>query len=354
MSVLLDRRVTEDRIRQEPERRTAKADFGNSVCLEVGLVNNMPDSALQSTERQFSDLLRAAADTIRVRVQLFSMPDVPRGDAGHAHFSRGYRGIDGLRSAGLDGLIVTGTEPRAPSLMDEPYWGSLTRLIDWAEQNTISTIWSCLAAHAAVLHLDGIRRSPLPDKCFGVFDCAKLNEHALLDDIASGLRVPHSRWNALNAEALTAHGYSILTQSDEAGVDTFIKQQESLFVFFQGHPEYDDGALLREYRRDIGRYLRVERDTYPSAPHGYFDEGATRRLAAFRKRAELERSEGVLDDFPVVMKGRQSARDPAIVQVYRNWLSYLAQQKAAREKSRGYTTIRSRRPAASTAIPGLS
>src|SRR5215471_17397553 len=116
--------------------------------LEIGLVNNMPDAALQSTERQFLGLLHAAAEDIPVRLRLFTLPGVPRSQIGRQYLRSGYRDIGELWSSHLDGLIVTGTEPRAPSLPDEPYWGSLCTLIDWAQQNTISTIWSCLAAHA--------------------------------------------------------------------------------------------------------------------------------------------------------------------------------------------------------------
>src|SRR5215471_8783135 len=123
--------------------------------LEVGLVNNMPDAALESTERQFLELLNAAAHDIPVRLRLFSLPDVPRADAGRRHLDASYSGIAALWNSRLDGLIVTGTEPRAPSLADEPYWGSLAAVLDWARANTASTVWSCLAAHAAVLHIDG-------------------------------------------------------------------------------------------------------------------------------------------------------------------------------------------------------
>ena len=35
-------------------------------------------------------------------------------------------------------------------------------------------------------------------------------------------------------------------------------------------------TLLLEYRRDIGRFLRGERDTYPPMPQGYFDEETVR------------------------------------------------------------------------------
>jgi homoserine O-succinyltransferase len=58
--------------------------------------------------------------------------------------------------------------------------------------------------------------------------------------------MPHSRWNEIPEEALLACGYRVLTRSEDAGVDAFVKQRNSLFVFFQGHPEYDaDDAAAR-------------------------------------------------------------------------------------------------------------
>jgi homoserine O-succinyltransferase/O-acetyltransferase len=301
--------------------------------LDVGLVNNMPDAALESTERQFRDLLQAAAGDLSVRLRLYSLPDVPRGEAGRRHVSNGYSQIDELWSSDLDGLIVTGTEPRAPALPDEPYWGSLTRVLEWAEHNTASTVWSCLAAHAAVLHMDGVRRQALDDKQFGVFDCTIMSEHPLTAGIPGRIRVAHSRWNVLPEDALRSRGYSVLTRSEDAGVDTFVKQRQSLFVFFQGHPEYDERALLREYRRDVGRFLRRERESYPAMPRGYFDQVSTNVLAAFREIAQLERREGMLDSFPFAFLEARLERigRASVVQLYANWLSYLAAQKARRQ-----------------------
>ena len=56
----------------------------------------------------------------------------------------------------------------------------------------------------------------------------------------------------------------------------FTREQSfcSLFLFLQGHPEYEAGTLLREYRRDIARFLRGEREHYPAVPQGYFDARA--------------------------------------------------------------------------------
>src|SRR5258708_7897317 len=163
----------------------------------IGLVNNMPDAALQTTERQFRELLFAASHDLAVRLRFFSLPELPRGNAGRSHISEHYEDINELWAGHLDGLIVTGTEPRASALEDEPYWPTLIRLVDWAEDRVISTVWSCLAAHAAVLHIDGIGRQARREKLSGVFDSIKATDHAILAAAPPQWCVPHSRYNDL-------------------------------------------------------------------------------------------------------------------------------------------------------------
>jgi homoserine O-succinyltransferase/O-acetyltransferase len=324
-------------------------------CLDIGLINNMPDTALESTERQFVELLEGAASDIAIRLKLYSLPDVPRSEAGR-HYMRGaYSDITELWDSRLDGLIVTGTEPRTPALMDEPYWTTLTKIADWAERNAISTVWSCLAAHAAVFHLDGIRRHSLKQKRFGIFDCARVSDHPLLAGVPSPLRIAHSRWNELHEGELVAFGYAVLMSSPTAGVDTFVKQRNCLSVFFQGHPEYDRRALLREFRRDIGRFLRQERDTYPETPQGYFDDDASNVLAAFRERALSERREELLEHFPSTALEARVRPGSSTTRIYGNWLTHLSAQKAQRTTLRSYAASpRRRRNTESHRVQGLS
>ena len=316
-------------------------------CIEIGLVNNMPDAALEATERQFVSLIEAGAQDLRVRLRLFSLPGVPRGERGQRHLAASYRGLDELRGSRLDALIVTGTEPRAASLPDEPYWRPLAELIDWAERHTISTVWSCLAAHAAVLHLDGLARRPLAEKCFGVFDCTAAVDHPLIAG-ARRLAVPHSRWNELREDELAARGYDVLTRSAQAGVDAFARQGRSLFVFFQGHPEYDAASLLGEYRRDFGRYLRRERDTCPALPHGYFDAVTAAELGLLRARALVDRREDLLAAFPLAAaeRGLRAGWRAPAERLYRNWLIQVATRKARRLESPAVAVLPSPRPAA--------
>jgi homoserine O-succinyltransferase len=307
--------------------RDVSGNDGN--CLDIGLVNNMPGKALQATERQFLTLLNSAARNVSVRLWLYALPDVPRTDSGRRHIDSFYSGIDQLWDRPLDGLIVTGMEPRASNLKDEPHWASMTRLIDWAERNTRSTIWSCLAAHAAVLHTDGIVRRRLSEKRFGLFECDRVSEHPVLAGVPSTLSVPHSRWNDLREQELSAAGYGVLTRGREAGVDMFIKQRQSLFVFLQGHPEYDANSLQLEYARDVGRHLRRESENYPPLPYAYFDRETEAALTAIEARAVRDPREELLADVTAhTTRNRTNVWHSPAIRIYSNWLAHLSAAQA--------------------------
>jgi len=301
-------------------------------CVTIGFINNMPDSALEATERQFIGLVRSAASRTVVRVKLYTIPDVPRGEAAWRTLDGRYQDIAELWNASLDGLIVTGTEPRSRDLKDEPYWATLARVVDWARDHTGSTVWSCLAAHAAVLHADGIERVPLAEKAYGVFDCEAVASHPMTSDAAQGLRVPHSRLNGLPERALAASGYRILTRSAAVGVDMFVRQEKNFQLFLQGHPEYEASTLLREHRRDVARFLRGERESYPLLPQGYFDADATAVAVSFQQRAMIDRNEDLVADFPMrELESRlESPWRRCAVGIYEKWLEYLSGRKAER------------------------
>ncbi len=312
-------------------------------AIRIALVNNMPDAALEDTELQFFDLLDAASGDVPVVVKLYSLTGVPRTERGMRRLNSFYYGLDDLWNHECDALIMTGTEPQQPKLQQEPYWGNLANVLDWAETNTLSTVLSCLAAHAGVLHSDGIERCRLSDKRFGVFGFPNAGEHGLTRGVGATIRFPHSRWNEVRAESLESCGYTILTQSAEAGVDCFVKRKkQSLFVHFQGHPEYQAQTLFKEYRRDIKRFLRHERETYPTAPAGYFGEEATSSLMDFREKAVGNRSEDAMNEFPetFLTSSLQNGWRASAVSIYRNCLAMISERKT---EAFSYTPVGVRR-----------
>jgi homoserine O-succinyltransferase/O-acetyltransferase len=303
--------------------------------LSIGLLNNMPDGALEATERQFVNLLNAASAGFAIRLSFYYLPGVPRGQSALAFMGQRYSSADLLGDGDLDGLIVTGREPLSPRLRDEPYWDNFVRVLEWARENTCSTVWSCLAAHAAVLHMDGIERRRSEQKHCGVFQCDQVSEHPLTASLPAQFCLPHSRWNGLPEDELTRSGYQILSRADGAGVDCFVRQGRSLFLFFQGHPEYEAETLLLEYRRDVTRYLRGESSTYPNMPRGYFDQEGVEKLTEIQRgiaARSQEETVAMLASLRPSLNGR-GGWSAVAARLYENWLEYIDQEKRARLQS---------------------
>lgn len=291
----------------------------------IALVNNMPDAALHSTEIQFSSLLQDACGDCTITLRLTSLPEMPRSPEALDQIRSRYWPLEEVLAAAPDALIVTGTEPRAPVLRDEPYWDRFVELLGFARTHTRASVWSCLAAHGAVLSLDGIERQRLAQKRCGVYEHEILDGHALLADVQAPMPMPHSRWNELSAQALRTAGYTVLSWSKDSGVDAFVRQERSLLLFFQGHPEYEAATLLREYRRDVGRYLSGQQSHYPSLPQGYLAAEGTALLEQFREQALAGREAALFEHFPYapVAALLQNRWRAAAVALYRNWLEFV-------------------------------
>ena len=301
--------------------------------LHIGLVNNIGDAAMGATEDQFITLLEAAAGEMLVHVTLYALPEVERKPLGQRRVGSFYWSIEQLWEQPPeqfpDGLIVTGREPRTRDLREETYWPSIERILAWTQEHARSAVWSCLAAHAAVLALDNIERIRSPQKHFGIFACEQATSHELLAGAPTRLSVPHSRWNGVSASQLAAKGYQVLTRTNGGGVDTFVKQDAGLFVFFQGHPEYESRTLMGEYRRDVGRYLKGETESYPLLPRDYFDAETERSLQEMEARARASHQEDLLSEISAVLDNvriHNTWRSTATL-IYRHWLKHLWMQK---------------------------
>jgi homoserine O-succinyltransferase len=87
---------------------------------------------------------------------------------------------------------------------------------------------------------------------------------------------------------------------------------------------------MKEYRRDIRRFLNRERETYPSMPRGYFDAAATELLTKFHEKALSHPSEEVMAMFPesAIAGGLQNTWRSSATCVYNNWLEHLKSRKA--------------------------
>lgn len=279
-----------------------RATSSSAPDLRVAFVNNMPDFALASAERQFTGLVAKSCGDLSVSIELYALARVSRSHETRSAMARRYGALDDLIASTPDVLIVTGAEPRAADLADETYWPELTQLIDWARSGGVSAaLYSCLAAHAAVRIADGVRRHRLARKLCGVYPAEVVESHELNEGLLAPV-TPHSRYNDLNEQELADNGYLILTRSIRAGVSSFVKESSILEVFWQGHPEYEADTLASEFRRDLRRYVNGLTSVPPPLPENYLAPDMRVRLDAYLADGALPAK-----DFPLVELAPQSA-----------------------------------------------
>ena len=316
----------------------------NRSAIHVGLVNNMPDAMLRTTELQFARLLKDAAGPLDVRLRLFSLRSMPRGAQARGRMAGFYDDAAFLEAAELDALIFTAAAPAAGDPRQEPYWAELTQLIDWAQTGTLSTLFSGFAAQAAVLHLDGIAHRPLARKLCGVYDSRRVEDDPLFFNADATMPVPHARSCDIAGDDLAAKGYRVLArlvnQGDGDGqADIFTREPpgSSQFVFLQGHPEYDPTSLGRDYLGDMARFLKGETVQRPQIPEYYFDRATENLLTEMGAKGDFNQYQDVvLSALP-----RQLWRGSA-VRLIGNWLQLVAAAKARRATSK---TVHTRRRA---------
>ena len=121
MSIVIDGGRVPKLLSRNNRPHSPSPDVPEAPSVKIALINNMPDAAMEDTELQFFDLLGAAAGDIPVSLKLYSLPRLPRSDAGQQHLSDFYFDIQDLLNGQFDGMIMTGTEPRQPDLRDEPF-----------------------------------------------------------------------------------------------------------------------------------------------------------------------------------------------------------------------------------------
>ncbi len=268
--------------------------------LHIGLLNMMPDDAFRVTERQFIRLLGSSNQIVQMYVHPFTVPGLDRNAATQAHIDEHYESLDQVKADGLDALVVTGANVSNPHLQDEPFWAPLQDVMEWADQNVTSVLCSCLATHALLQHAHGIHRRRMQTKRWGVYvHRAVQPDHPLLRGTNTRFDVPHSRWNEITTAQVRQAGLEVLIESEEGDFHLGTSPDGIRAVYLQGHPEYDTVSLLKEYKRELTRYLAGDLDAIPPYPQNYLPSAAAHRLHDHLDEAIAARDAGTpLPDFP--------------------------------------------------------
>lgn len=290
--------------------------------LHIGLLNMMPDLALEATERQFFRLIGQSNHVAQFYIHLFSLSSIKRDAKTSEHIKAHYQSFEALKTQGLDALIITGAPP---DLLENPdSLAQLESVVRWANDNVASTLCSCFATHAVMQLLYKQKRTAIGQKCWGVFPHKVTNRaHPLVSNLNTRFDVPHSRFNQITKTQFEQMALSILVES-RVGVHLAVSENLLSLVFLQGHAEYDAVSLLKEYKREILEFSQNKR-TYPPLPENYLSNQASAILIEFKH--QFMTGQLTLEDFPedLLYPNLDNTWRDSAIQIMNNWIGCVYQ-----------------------------
>ena len=242
-----------------PEDRAITQDIRP---LEIVVLNLMPTKV--ATETQLSRLL--GNTPLQVHLELMHTKSHVAKNTSQEHLLAFYKTFDELKDRKVDGMVITGAPVENLDFEAVDYWPELCEIMEWSKSHVQSTFHICWGAQAGLYYHYGVKKYPLDEKLFGVFEHTKDYPRAILlrgfDDV---FYAPHSRHTTIHREDVEAvPGLKILASSEKAGVYA-VMSKNGRQIFVTGHSEYDPDTLEKEYLRDknLGLPIRVPENYYP-------------------------------------------------------------------------------------------
>ena len=248
--------------------------------LEILLLNLMPTKV--ATETQFTRLL--GNTPLQVHLELIHASTHVSKNVSQDHLLNFYKTFDDVKHRKFDGLVITGAPVENLPFEEVDYWPELCRIMEWSKTNVHSTIHICWGAQAGLYYHYGVKKYPLEEKLFGVFEHeADYKRSILLRGFDDKFWVPHSRHTTICREEVEAvPGLKILASSKDAGVYA-VMSKGGKQIFITGHSEYDAETLRNEYLRDknLGLPISVPRNYFPN------DDDTKEPMVRWRGHANL-------------------------------------------------------------------
>ena len=260
--------------------------------LKILLLNLMPTKI--DTETQLARLI--GNTPLQVEVEFIHTASHESKNTSKEHLFSFYKTFDQVKHKKFDGMIITGAPVEMLEFEEVEYWEELCEIFEWSKTHVHSTFHICWGAQAGLYYHFGIKKYPLPEKMFGVFEHTVNYKNPILfrgaDDV---FMAPHSRHSTVLQEDIEkVPELKILATSEKAGVYACMTQNGKQ-IFITGHSEYDAGTLAKEYFRDKDKGLDIK------IPENYFpdDDDTKAPRVSWRSHANL---------------------------LYSNWLNYFVYQ----------------------------
>ena len=240
-----------------PQRvlNVAEARARGLAVLRVGILNVMPKA--ESYEPYLlRPLAHAPAFVEPVWIRLESHRYA---SSSPAHIQQHYRTFaQAIGEGALSGLILTGAPVEELAFEAVHYWRELSRILEFSRRNLQGTLGLCWGG-LALAKMIGLDKVSFQKKLFGVFQNRSLSPtHPITGDFDDAFFCAHSRHSGIldgELEEASERGVvSLLSHGPDTGY-TIFESADRRFLMHLGHPEYEAGRLVHEWRRDqsLGR-----------------------------------------------------------------------------------------------------
>ena len=261
--------------------------------LKILILNLMPTKIATETQ-----ILRLLSNTpLQVDIELMQTVTHVSKNTSQEHLTKFYKSFDEVKHEKFDGMIVTGAPVEQMEFEEVDYWNELCEIFEWAKTNVYSTFYICWGAQAGLYYHYGLKKYPLKEKMFGIFEHRPLDlYHPLMRGIDEKYFVPQSRHTEIRMEDIAKiKDLQVLSYSPDSGVH-LLSDMDCRNFFSTGHSEYDADTLATEYFRDKNKGLDIK------IPYNYFPDNDTTK-----KPPITWRSTGIL--------------------LFTNWLNYFVYQR---------------------------
>ncbi len=240
------------------EQRAAHQDIRP---LRIAFCNLMPLKIVTET-----DFIRVLSNTpLQIELDFFYMDKHDSKNTSKEHLNIFYKTFDQIKNKRYDGLIITGAPVEHLEFEEVDYWNDISEVMEWSKTNVTNTLHICWGAQAGLYHHYGIKKYPLSQKIFGVF------EHEVTDNKTPLFRgfddtffAPHSRYTENRIEEIRNHpDLTLAAWSEKAGINVVISKNNRQ-IFVAGHFEYNSNTLREEYSRDKSKGISID------IPENYF------------------------------------------------------------------------------------
>ncbi|MCQ2353765.1 MAG: homoserine O-succinyltransferase [Clostridia bacterium] len=244
--------------------------------LHILMLNLMPQKI--TTETQIARLI--GNTPLQVELELLQTASHKSRHTSPEHMLAFYHTFDEIKDKRYDGMIITGAPVEQMPFEEVEYWDELCTIMEWSKTHVTSTFHICWGAQAGLYYHYGIKKIPLENKLFGVFEHKVDRKSSMLfrgfDDT---FWVPHSRHTTvLRSDIEACDELKILSSSEKAGVFVCATDRGRQ-IFVTGHSEYDAGTLRAEYLRDKSLGLEI------AVPENYFPDDDPEREPIVRWRS---------------------------------------------------------------------